>query len=74
MKKYYGYEAEWIEKGYTEAQIETMKVMLDQQMHQDRDNWGPCCPNCPFWGQATKACDLWCLKPLPLKPANPPSK
>jgi len=69
-----GYEIELLKKGYSEEQLKTMHAILNQQIHSDRDNWGPCCPDCPFFGQATKACDLWCLKPLPFKPANPPSK
>lgn len=73
MKRYYGYEKELLEKGYTEAQIEEMQAMLDQQMQGDRDNWGPCCVGCSQFGHATKGCGLYCLRHKP-QPANPPSK
>ena len=25
-----------------------------------RDNWGPCCPDCSWWGESYKPCDV-CL-------------
>lgn len=73
MKKYYGYEKELLKKGYTEAQLEEMKELLEEQIQEDHDNWGPCCSGCQQYGHATKGCGLYCLKNKP-RPLNPPSK
>lgn len=29
---------------------------LRELMSRGHDNWGPCCPGCPWWGEAYKPC------------------
>lgn len=56
-------DKKWAEKhGISEKEMERKNQKLEERIHSDRDNWGPCCPGCPFWGQATKGCGPWCLK------------
>jgi len=53
------YEKELEEKGYN---VTAMKQALNEQIKEDRDNWGTCCSTCDQWGCATKGCGLWCLR------------
>ena len=31
---------------------------MDRAYHTGHDNWGPCCWNCEYHGQAYKPCDV----------------